>query len=421
MRFSMTRSLLTILLTIIGTFNILAQAEEKRAPQYIQTIQFKGAQALNKLPILQLGDRLQLNFDALNGEEEDYYYKITHHNFDWTESDLSKSEFLDGFDDVRIETYENSLNTLQIFSHYNLTIPNRETRALKKSGNYLISIFNDYGDLIFSRKFMIIEPIAGVAVEIKRSRDLKFVDERQVVNFTINSPSLLLINPKQRVKTLVIKNNNLNTAIRDLKPQYTIGNEIIYKYDQEASFGGGNEFLAFDNKEVRSAVNGVRRVQLNDIYENFLFTDIDRYDRAYTYNPDVNGTFVVRNIDADDSSIEADYVRMHFTLNYFEDIGDKEIHIYGGFNNWTIDGSTYMKYDKQSDTYKNSRLFKQGFYNYQYVLVDRNGNVDDGFISGDFWQTENEYTVLVYYRDQGGRFDRIIGAGYANSERITNN
>ncbi len=417
----MTRSLLTILLTIIGTFNILAQAEEKRAPQYIQTIQFKGAQALNKLPILQLGDRLQLNFDALNGEEEDYYYKITHHNFDWTESDLSKSEFLDGFDDVRIETYENSLNTLQIFSHYNLTIPNRETRALKKSGNYLISIFNDYGDLIFSRKFMIIEPIAGVAVEIKRSRDLKFVDERQVVNFTINSPSLLLINPKQRVKTLVIKNNNLNTAIRDLKPQYTIGNEIIYKYDQEASFGGGNEFLAFDNKEVRSAVNGVRRVQLNDIYENFLFTDIDRYDRAYTYNPDVNGTFVVRNIDADDSSIEADYVRMHFTLNYFEDIGDKEIHIYGGFNNWTIDGSTYMKYDKQSDTYKNSRLFKQGFYNYQYVLVDRNGNVDDGFISGDFWQTENEYTVLVYYRDQGGRFDRIIGAGYANSERITNN
>ncbi len=417
----MTRSLLTILLTIIGTFNILAQAEEKRAPQYIQTIQFKGAQALNKLPILQLGDRLQLNFDALNGEEEDYYYKITHHNFDWTESDLSKSEFLDGFDDVRIETYENSLNTLQIFSHYNLTIPNRETRALKKSGNYLISIFNDYGDLIFSRKFMIIEPIAGVAVEIKRSRDLKFVDERQVVNFTINSPSLLLINPKQRVKTLVIKNNNLNTAIRDLKPQYTIGNEIIYKYDQEASFGGGNEFLAFDNKEVRSAVNGVRRVQLNDIYENFLFTDIDRYDRAYTYNPDVNGTFVVRNIDADDSSIEADYVRMHFTLNHFEDIGDKEIHIYGGFNNWTIDGSTYMKYDKQSDTYKNSRLFKQGFYNYQYVLVDRNGNVDDGFISGDFWQTENEYTVLVYYRDQGGRFDRIIGAGYANSERITNN
>tara|TARA_R110000851_G_scaffold132983_1_gene267593 strand:- start:302 stop:1555 length:1254 start_codon:yes stop_codon:yes gene_type:complete len=417
----MTRSILTTLISIIGTLSIFAQAEEKRAPQYIQTIQFKGAQALNKLPILKLGDRLQLNFDALNGEEEDYYYRITHHNFDWTESDLSKSEFLDGFDDVRIETYENSLNTLQIFSHYYFSIPNRETKKLKKSGNYLISIYNDYNELIFSRKFMIMEPIVGVAVEIKRSRDLKYVEERQVVNFTIDSPSLLLINPKQRVNTLVIKNNNLNAAIRDLKPQYTIGSELIYRYDQEASFGGGNEFLAFDNKEVRSAVNGVRRVELTDIYENFLYTDIDRYDRPYTYNPDVNGTFVVRNIDADNSSIEAEYVRMHFTLHHFEDIGDKEIHIYGGFNNWTIDGSTYMKYNKSRDVYENTRLFKQGFYNYQYVLVDRNGNVDQGAFSGDFWQTENEYTVVVYYRDQGGRYDRIIGVGYANSDRITNN
>lgn len=418
----MTKLFLSILITIVGFLNIFAQAEEQRAPEFIRTIQFKGQQALNKLPILKLGDRLQLDFDAINGEEEDYYYKITHHNFDWTESDLSKGEYLDGFDDVRIETYENSLSTIQIYSHYFLTIPNRETRAIKKSGNYLISIYNDYDELIFSRKFMIMEPIVGVALDIKRSRDLKFVAERQVVNFTINSPSLLLINPKQNLNTLVIKNNNIHTAITDLKPQYTLGTELIYRYDQEASFGGGNEFLAFDNKDVRSAVNGVRRVELNDIYENFLYTDIDRYDRPYTFNPDVNGTFVVRNIDAlTSSAIEADYVRMHFSLQHFEDIGDKEIHIYGGFNNWTIDGSTYMEYDKVSNKYKNSRLFKQGFYNYQYVLVDRNGNIDDGAISGDFWQTENEYAVVVYYRDQGGRFDRIVGVGYGNSERITNN
>lgn len=418
----MTKSLITITLLLCGILGVFAQAEEKRAPEFIKTIQFKGQQALNKLPILKLGDRLQLDFDALNGEEEDYYYEITHHNFDWTESDLSKGEYLDGFDDVRIETYENSLSTIQIYSHYFLTIPNRETRAIKKSGNYLISIYNDYDELIFSRKFMVMEPIVGVALDIRRSRDLKFVEERQVVNFTINSPSLLLINPKQNLNTLVIKNNNIHTAITDLKPQYTLGSELIYRYDQEASFGGGNEFLAFDNKDVRSAVNGVRRVELNDIYENFMYTDITRKDRPYTFNPDVNGTFVVRNIDAlNSSAIEADYVRMHFSLQHFEDIGDKEIHIYGGFNNWTIDGSTYMEYDKISDTYKNSRLFKQGFYNYQYVLVDRNGNIDDGAISGDFWQTENEYAVVVYYRDQGGRFDRIIGVGYGNSETITNN
>ena len=218
-----------------------------------------------------------------------------------------------------------------------------------------------------------------------------------------------------------MQNNNLKTAITDLKPQYTIGTELIYRYDQESSFWGGNEFLNFDNKDVRAANNGVRSVDLKDLYENYLFTDISRADRPYTYNPDINGNFVVRNINAPDPTIEAEYVVMHFSLQYFEDIGDKELHIYGNFNNWTIDGSTYLKYDEYSDTYKTSRLFKQGFYNYKYVLVDRDGSIDEGAVSGNFWQTENDYTVLVYYRELGGRYDRLIGLGMANSTNITNN
>mgnify|MGYP001472527863 CR=1 FL=1 len=409
------------LLLLITPSLLFAQLSEIPAPNYIKTIQFKGATAQSELPMIRLGERLQLSFDALNGEEEDFYYTITHHNFDWTESDLAKSEYLDGFDDVRIETYENSLNTLQIFSHYTLSIPNRETRRITKSGNYLISIFDSDNNPIFSRKFMVIEEIAGVSVEIKRSRDLKYIDEKQTVQFTINSPSLLLINPKQTVNTLVMQNSNLKTAITDLKPQYTIGNELIYKYDKESSFWGGNEFLAFDNKDVRAAGNSISRISLSDVYENFLFTDIGRYDRPYTYNPDINGNFVVRNIGANNQNIEAEYVRLHFNLQYFDDIGDKEIHLYGNFNNWTIDGSTYMKYDPQSDTYRNSRLFKQGFYNYKYVLVDRDGTIEPGAISGNFWQTENDYTVLVYFRDLGARYDRIIGMGRGNSTNITNN
>ncbi len=409
-------------LLLIGTPSLLfSQLTEITAPDYIKTIQFKGATAQSELPMIRLGERLQLSFDALNGEEEDFYYTITHHNFDWTESDLAKSEYLDGFDDVRIETYENSLNTLQIFSHYTLSIPNRETRRITKSGNYLITIFDSDNNPIFSRKFMVIEEIAGVTLDIRRSRDLKYIDEKQTVQFTINSPSLLLINPKQTVNTLVMQNSNLKTAITDLKPQYTIGNELIYKYDKESSFWGGNEFLAFDNKDVRAAGNSISRISLSDVYENFLFTDIGRYNRPYTYNPDINGNFVVRNIGANNQNIEAEYVRLHFNLQYFEDIGDKEIHLYGNFNNWTIDGSTYMKYDPQSDTYRNSRLFKQGFYNYKYVLVDRDGTIEPGAISGNFWQTENDYTVLVYFRDLGARYDRIIGMGRGNSTNITNN
>lgn len=412
--------LFTLFLFLINHLGF-AQVFEKSEPSYIKTVQFKGNSDFSQLPIIRLGQKLHLSFDALTGNEEDFYYKITHHNFDWTPSDLSQSEYLDGFDDVRITNYQNSYNTLQIYSHYTLTIPNRDTRGIKKSGNYLLSIYDSNGDLIFTRKFMVIENIASVGVEIKRSRDFKVINEKQVVQFSVNSPNLLLVNPKQTVKTLILQNSNLKTGITNLEPQYTMGNELIYRYDKEASFGGGNEFLAFDNKDVRAAANGIRAVGLTDLYENYLFTNIPRYNRPYTYNPDINGNFLVRNIDAQNENIEAEYVRMHFNLQYSEDIGDKEIHLYGNFNNWTIDGSTYMEYDSQSGSYRNTRLFKQGFYNYKYVLVDRDGTIDEGAIDGDFWETENDYTVIVYYRALGERYDRIIGVGHANSTNITNN
>lgn len=410
-----------IILTFGMIYPIHSQIVEKIEPYFIKTIQFLGNTEQSQLPIIKLGQRLSLSFDDITGKEDDYYYKITHHNFDWSESDLSKGEFLDGFDDVRIETYENSLNSLQLYSHYTLEIPNRETRGLRKSGNYLISIFNYDGDLVFTRKFMIVEEQVGVGVEVKRSRDLRFVEERQSVNFTINSKTPPLINPLQSVKTLVLQNSNLKTAINDLKPQYTMGTELIYRYDQESSFWAGNEFLNFDNKEARAANVGVRRIELNDLFDHYLYTNLSRADRPYTYYPDINGNFVVRSFNTRNQDIEAEYIRMHFALQYYEDIGDKEIHIYGNFNNWTIDESTYMKYDEATDSYRNTRLFKQGFYNYRYVLVDRDGSIDEGAIGGNFWQTENDYTVLVYYRGPGERYDRIIGMGKSNSSIITNN
>ncbi len=403
-----------------NTFTI-AQVSETVEPYRIRTIQFRGTSSQSQLPIIELGQSLRLSFDDIVGDESDYYYAITHYNFDWTPSDLSKGEYLDGFDEVRIEEFENSFNTLQLYSHYRVTIPNRETRSINKSGNYLLTITNDDGNIVFSRKFMVLEPVLSVQVDIRRARDINFIEQQQVVNFTVDSPSMLLINPKQNVKTVVLQNSNLKTAITNLKPLYTIGTELIYRYDRESAFMGGNEFLAWDNKDVRSSQNGVRSVDLKDLYENYLFTDIKRGSRPYTYNPEINGNFVVRNLFAENQDIEAEYVVMHFNLQYFEDLADKEIHIYGNFNNWTIDETTYMRYNKKTDTYQNSRLFKQGYYNYNYVLVNRDGSIEPGAISGNFWETENEYTVLVYYRAPGQRFDRLLGRGSGNSTNITNN
>lgn len=417
----MNKTIFSFLFLAAFSSSIFSQEQEIIAPDYIRTIVFEGISQQSKIPIVRLGAPFRLSFDVLNGDEADFYYEINHYNFDWTPSDLSKGEYMEGFDDVRIYSYENSLNTLQIFSNYQLPIPNREIRRLTKSGNYIISIKDDNGDLVFTKKFIITEDLVNVPVEIKRSRDLRNIEFNQVVQFSVNSPDLFLNNPKQTVKTLVIKNNDIKRAISNLKPQYTIGNELIYRYNEESSFGGGNEFLNFDNKDVRAATNRIRRIELTDIYNNYLYTNGSRKDRPYTYDPDINGGFIIRNLSAKNQSIEAEYVRMHFALKYFEDIGDKEIHIYGGFNNYTIDSTTYMEYDEFSDTYKNSRLFKQGFYNYSYVLVDRDGSIDQGAIDGDFWQTENNYNVVVYYRDLGARYDRVIGFGTGNSSNISNN
>lgn len=408
-----------LFITLISTF-IHAQVNEVNPPDFIKTIAFKGNTPESQLPVLKLGEYLVLEFDALNGNEDDYYYTIEHYNFDWTPSILVKSEFLDGFDNQRIRDYQNSFNTYQIYSHYKLTIPNGQTRNLKVSGNYMLNIFDNDSNLVFSRKFMVYEDKTNVGVSIKRSRLVKHIEEKQRVDIVIASNSIQFNNPKQSVKTLVVQNNNLNTAISDLKPLYTIGNELIYKYDTESSFWGGNEYLFFENKDIRAANTGIQRIDLKELYHNYLFTNYERASRPYTYNPDINGNYLITNIDADDPNIEADYVWIHFSLLPTDFLKNKSIHVYGNFNNYAIDESTKMTYDPYDDLYKNSLLLKQGFYNYKYVLVDEQGVINEGAISGNFYQTENNYKVIVYYRDLGARYDRIVGIGEGSSINISN-
>ena len=409
------------LLLFISCFVIYSQnLVELTPPDFIKTIVFKSNTNEGQLPIFKLNETVSLTFDVLNADESDFYYEIEHYNYDWTPSRLLKSEYMQGYDYQRIVDYENSFNTYQIYSHFKLKIPNQNTK-LKVSGNYLLKIYDDYGELMFTRKFMIYEELTNVGVSIKRSRDVSFLDKKQSVDFKISSPFIRFVNPEQTVNTLIIQNNNLNTAISNLKPQYTIGNELIYKYDTESSFWGGNEYLFFENKDVRGANIGVQYIDLQDIDHSFLFADILRANRPYTYNPDINGNFLITALDTDDVSIEADYTVIHFALQYPEMLNDKSIHVYGNFNAFAIEPLTKLYYNRESSKYEGRLRLKQGFYNYKFVAVDKQTNeLDEGFISGNFWQTENNYKVLVYYRDLGARYDRLIGYGEASSVNISN-
>lgn len=413
-----TRTLFKILAILIPV-SIFAQVEEINPPDFIKTITFKGSTSQAELPILRLGEPFSLEFDALTGNEEDFYYKIDYFNFDWTPSQLVKGEYLRGVDNMRIINYLNSLNTFQIYSHYDLRIPNLQTKALLKSGNYMITIYDDYDEIMFSRKFMIVEDVVTVGVQPRRTRNFETIEEKQIVNIKINSGALNLVNPLETIKTLIIQNNNLKTSISNLKPQFTVGNELIYRYDEEASFWGGNEYLNFETKNVRAASLGVQFIDLQDIYHSYLFKQVSRRDRPYTWNPDINGNFLINAQDVDNLDTQADYTLVHFALQE-EEFKDRDVYIYGNFNNFTIEDMTRMKYNRERGAYEGVLALKQGFYNYKYVTVDDNGTLFEGDISGNFWETENNYKVLVYYRDLGARFDRLIGFGEANSERITN-
>ena len=402
-------------------FLFFAQVEEINPPNYIKSITFKSRNTpQGELPILRLNEPFYLEFDALVTTEPDFYYTIEHYNYDWTKSNLVKMEYMVGFDDFRIVDYRNSYNAYQLYSHYRLQIPNAQTRALTKTGNYMISIFNDDRELVFTRKFMIYEQKVGVGVAVKRSRDVRFIAGKQSVDISINSSNLNINNPLQTINTLIIQNNNLRTAIKNVKPQYTLGKELVYRYTNETAFWAGNEFRFFENKDVRAANLGVQFIDLKDIYHNYLFVNSERASQPYTFNPDINGNFLITAIDVQDVDIEADYTMTHFALAYPELTDGSKIYIYGNFNNYALEEMNRMVYNEEDNLYEAVFRLKQGFYNYKYVIVDANGNLDEGRISGNFWQTENNYKVLVYYRDLGARYDELIGFGEASSVDISN-
>ncbi len=395
-----------------------SQVEEVEPNDFIKTITFKSNTNQSELPILTLNERLYLEFDVLSPDEDDYYYIIEHYNYDWTKSNLMKSEYLKGLDNLRIVNYENSFNTYQIYSNYRLQIPNKQTR-LKVTGNYLIKIFDEDDEIVFSRKFMVYENLANVGVQLKRSRDVRYVNTKQSVDFVVNTTNFSFNNPKQTINTVILQNNNLKTAISGLKPQYILGNELIYRYTTETSFWGGNEYLYFETKDVRGTNLGVQFTDLEDLYHSFLYLDGNRYNRGYTYNPDINGNFQITILDRDNPSIEADYTVVHFSLLNPE-LSNESIYVYGAYNNYALNASNQMIFNPDSGVYEKDIKLKQGFYNYKYVLVNSQGELEEGVISGDFYETENNYKVIVYYRDLGARYDRIVGFGEGSSTQIGN-
>lgn len=412
--FSLLFFSLLLVFTGIAQNNVI-----RNPPDQIKSIVLRSKLTNNYTPIIRLGEGFTLEFDDLSYDQEEYTYKIEHYDYDWQPSGLISTEYINGYSSDYIRDFENSFNTLQPYTYYKLQIPNDNTQ-IKLSGNYVISVLNNYDEVLFSRPFIVYDSQVDVGVSVHRNRDIASLNTKQSLQFTINHPNLLINNPSQEIKVAIYQNNDWNTVIKDLKPQFYRGSQLIYKYIDKISFWAGNEFLFFDTKQIRTANNNIARVTLNDIFDSYLYLDEERLHRPYTLYPDINGNFVIRSVDGGETSTEADYTWVHFRLETFENIGQDNIYVYGNFNGWQLTEENKMSFDERLKIYTCKLLLKQGFYNYLYVTANEVGKINNHAIEGSFYQAENDYTVLVYYKPFGSRYDQVIGYGSANSENLRN-
>lgn len=413
-------SKLNLFFVLLFSIGIITAQEVKNDPDYIKTVILKPNAINTYAPILKLGQRFTLSFDDLNADERDYYYKIEHCDTDWNSSNLMESEFIDGYAEERIQNYENSFNTLLYYTHYTVTFPNENTR-IKISGNYIISILNEDNEVVLTRRFVVYQSKVTVGVSIAKSRNLKYYDTKQAVEFTINHPNLTINNANEEIIPVILQNNNWQTAISGLKPQFYRGTQLLYKYNKETSFWAGNEFLFFDSKSIRNSTLNIAKVeQGREIYHSYLFTNEERIDKPYTRFEDINGNFIIRTLNGENAATDADYTWVHFSLECLENLDGKDVFVSGNFNNWQLNESNKLTYNLNTKLYETSILLKQGFYNYQYVTRNLEGRISNKDIDGSYYQTENDYTVIVYYKKFGSRFTQVIGVGNGNSSKLIN-
>lgn len=349
---------------------------------------------------------LLLSFDQLYTEYEDFKVKIVHCNYNWEKSLLSDNEFLYEFNEFPIRNYEVSFNTRTEYTHYRFTVP-----KVKLPGNYLLVVYrgSNPNDLILTKRFMVYTSQAGLAPEVEVSSDVSKRRSHQQINFVINYKNLEVLNPIEDIKVVIRQNERWDNAITALKPTFLRENERMLEYEHfnlENNFPGGNEFRFFDLRTINYTGQNVSGIEKKpNRVDAFIFKDKNRGDEVYGQFNDINGDFLVNNLETSPPQTTSDYVNVHFFLE-LEKIRD-DIYISGELTNWRFTNNNLMRYDEELEGYTGSLLLKQGWYNYIYYTPESSAGPYS--LEGSFFETENKYEFFVYFRPPGTRADQLVG------------
>ncbi len=365
-------------------------------------------------PIIQLHteEKLHLSFDDLDDAKvRNFRYTIQHCDPYWKVSDLIINQYIDGYTEDYINNYEFSLNTTIPYIHYSLDFPNDYLRVTK-SGNYIIKVFEENEkDVIFIRRFKVIEPQLNINARVHPTERFSDRRQKQEIGFSIFRNNLYIQNPERDLFVVVQQNGRQDNIVYDIKPMRNLGNELDYNFNQKSIFDGGNEFRNFDIKSLKYRSEYIQQIEYTDkIHHVFLRKGESRARDVYHFEHDINGKKLIQNNDGNKKDIEADYCWVYFFISHkFIDSNDG-IYILGELCDWQFNPNNKLNYNFNKLGFEGKLLLKQGYYNYQYVSLNRNTSTADfSLLEGSHFETTNDYTIYVYYLEPGSYYYQLIG------------
>lgn len=391
----------------------------------IRSVVFRQSDVELSAPIINLnsGETLNLEFDDLNSNIVPYYYTIIHCDANWKNSDIWPNEYIDGLQEDNIENYKFSFNTLQHYTHYQLTFPNERMKVLL-SGNYILKVYqrnaHSVESVILTRRFMVVDARFAVNATITRATTVEDYETRQEVDFTVNTAGYRVDSPYQDIHVTILQNYRWDNALTTLKPFMVRGELLDYGFDNGINqFDGGNEFRFLDLKSVKMVSGNIRRIDLNDTTYLVTLWDAERRTfKAYINNSDIDGRFILKTDDEPEVETMGEYAHVKFFLRYDAPVVNGQIYIGGAFNGWQYNRENLMHYSFSRHGYEAVLKLKQGYYNFAYMFLPNQSTTGDmTYIEGNHSETQNIYTILVYQRARGTLYDQLVGMGQYDSRK----
>ena len=342
-------------------------------------------------------DVLNIGFDELSHDYHRYVYRLERCEADWTTSEeLFESDWLEGFNNNVIDDYVRSINTTVPYTHYKLQIPNDRCRV-KLSGNYRLHIAEDGTDEdIATVEFMVTEQSMVLSMAVTTNTDIDLNETHQQVSFGLKYGQLLVTSPQDQIQTVVMQNAREDNWRRNVRPSDVSQNGLEWQHRRALIFDGGNEYRKFEILDPSHPTLGIEHVNWDGRnYHAQPYISEPRLN--YLFDKDANGAFYIRNSDNFENDFGSDYVWVDYRLKAPQ---------------LTEKADTYlMDYDEAQDLYTASILQKLGYYSYQYLWVKDDGTTHPLPSEGNFYETENRYQILIYYKGTGERTWRLTAYG----------